>query len=183
MSRRRAPGLGAGPRIPRLARVEQSAYTSVAMNARGGGARAPDRADDTQTVRALIDAFRPPGCPVSVEAATRRGLDFLAGFRASGSPRVGTLDTALAFLGLLVAGTGGRRDQVRRRLTAAESSVSALRDLARFAQRLATVVIYATLDADGRPRRPGPSATTSSRIGRGAARPRCRPSRGCRGSR
>ncbi|HSE06270.1 MAG TPA: GMC family oxidoreductase N-terminal domain-containing protein [Methylomirabilota bacterium] len=99
----------------------------------------------------MIDAFRPAGCPVSVDAATRRALDFLAGFRASGSPRVNALDTSLAVLGFVVAGTGGSRDRVRRRLTAVESSLPLLRDLARFAQRLATVVIYATLDDSGRP--------------------------------
>jgi choline dehydrogenase-like flavoprotein len=121
------------------------------MDARGGGARAPDRGDETQTIRALIDAFRPADCPVSVEAATRRALDFLDGFRASGSSRVGALDTSLAFLGLLMAGTGGGRDEVRRRLSAVESGPALLRDLARFAQRLATVVIYATLDDAGRP--------------------------------
>jgi hypothetical protein len=37
-----------------------------------------------------------------------------------------------------------------------ESSLPPIRDLARFAQRLATVVIYATLDEAGRPLRRGP---------------------------
>ena len=123
----------------------------MTINARGGGVGAPDRAGETQTLRALIDAFRPPGCPVSVDTATRRACDFLAGFRASGSPRVNTLDTSLAVLGVVIAGTGGRRDRVRQRLTLVESSLPLLRDLARFAQRLATVVIYATLDDAGRP--------------------------------
>lgn len=108
-------------------------------------------ADEAETLRALIDAFRPPGCPVSVDAATRRALDFLSGFRATGSPRVNTLDTSLSVLGLLITGTGGSRERVRRRLTNVESSLPLLRDLARFAQRLATVVIYATLDDAGRP--------------------------------
>src|SRR5882724_8766145 len=109
-------------------------------------------AADTETLRALIDAFRPPGCPVSVDAATRRALDFLAAFRASGSSRVKTLDISLSLLALMVmSGTDGTRDAVRRRLTLMDSSLPPLRDLARLAQRLATVVLYATLDDTGRP--------------------------------
>src|SRR6266850_2521497 len=109
-------------------------------------------AAEIETLRAVIDAFRPPSCPVGVDAATRRALDFLAAFRASGSPRAGILDTSLSLLGLLaLAGTDGSRDSVRRRLTMMDSSVAPLRDLARLAQRLATVVLYATLDDTGRP--------------------------------
>jgi choline dehydrogenase-like flavoprotein len=109
-------------------------------------------AADLETLRALIDAFRPPECPVSVDAATRRARDFLATFRASGSPRAGPLDDALSLLGLLaLTATDGSRDAVRRRLTWMDSSVPPLRDLARLAQRLATVVLYATLDDTGRP--------------------------------
>jgi choline dehydrogenase-like flavoprotein len=109
-------------------------------------------AAETDTVRALIDAFRPPSCPVGVEAATRRALDFLAAFRASGSARAGTLDTSLSLLGLLaLTGTDGRREAIRRRLSSMDAGVSPLRDLARFAQRLASVVLYATLDDAGRP--------------------------------
>ena len=109
-------------------------------------------AAETETLRALIDAFRPPDCPVSVDAATRRAVEFLAAFRASGSPRAGALDTGLSLLGLLaLAGTDGRREAIRRRLTVMDSSLPPLRDLARFAQRLATVVLYATLDDAGRP--------------------------------
>jgi choline dehydrogenase-like flavoprotein len=109
------------------------------------------RPEETQTLRALIEAFRPPACPIGVDAATRRAVEFLAAFRASGSPRAGLLDTGLSVLGALLAGTGGSRERVRGRLSAVESSVPLLRDLARFAQRLATVVIYATLDEAGRP--------------------------------
>jgi choline dehydrogenase-like flavoprotein len=112
---------------------------------------AVERSDAAQTLRALIDAFRPPACPIGVDAATRRAIDFLVDFRATGSPRAGVLDTSVTVLGALLAGTGGSRERVRARLTAVESSVPLLRDLARFAQRLATVVIYATLDEDGRP--------------------------------
>src|SRR2546430_5394492 len=109
-------------------------------------------AAELETLRALIDAFRPPSCPVSADAAARRARDFLAAFRTSGSPRAGILDTSLSLLGLLaLTGTDGRRDAVRRRLTMMDSSLSPLRDLARFAQRLATVVLYATLDEAGRP--------------------------------
>src|SRR5437867_10341296 len=101
-------------------------------------------AAEIETLRAVIDAFRPPSCPVGVDAATRRALDFLAAFRASGSPRAGILNTSLSLLGLLaLAGTDGSRDSVRRRLTMMDSSVAPLRDLARLAQRLATVVLYA----------------------------------------
>jgi choline dehydrogenase-like flavoprotein len=106
-------------------------------------------ADETRTLRALIDAFRPPGCPVSVDAATRRALAFLAAFRATGSPRVGALDVNLAVLGVTLAGTDGIREATRRRLTLMDSSP--LAELARFAQRLATIVLYATLDESGRP--------------------------------
>ena len=112
---------------------------------------AAGRDEEASTLRALIDAFRPPACPTSVEAATRRAVEFLAAFRATGSPRAATLDTGLTVLGALLAGTGGDRDRVRRRLDAVESSLPPLRELARFAQRLATVVTYATLDASGRP--------------------------------
>jgi len=109
-------------------------------------------AAETETLRAVIDAFRPPGCPVSVDAATRRALDFLAAFRASGSSRVKTLDISLSLLALMVmTGTDGTRDAVRRRLTLMDSSLPPLHDLARLAQRLATVVLYATLDDTGRP--------------------------------
>ncbi|HEU4440120.1 MAG TPA: GMC family oxidoreductase N-terminal domain-containing protein, partial [Methylomirabilota bacterium] len=112
---------------------------------------AAERDDQALTLRALIDAFRPPASPIGVEAATRRAVEFVAAFRATGSPRASTLDTGLTVLGALLAGTGGHRDRVRRRLDALESSVPPLRDLTRFAQRLATVVIYATLDDAGRP--------------------------------
>jgi choline dehydrogenase-like flavoprotein len=108
-------------------------------------------AEETATLRALIDAFRPPGCPVSTDAATRRALDFLTTFRASGSPRVQTLEVSLAALRMAVIGTEGDRDRVRRRLTLMKSSVAPLGELARFAQRLATLVVYATLDESGRP--------------------------------
>ena len=107
---------------------------------------------ELETLRALIDAFRPPSCPVSVDAAARRAHEFLAAFRTSGSPRAGMLDTSLSLLGLLaLTGTDGRRDAIRRRLTVMDSSLSPLRHLARLAQRLATVVLYATLDETGRP--------------------------------
>jgi len=109
------------------------------------------RAEEAQTLRALIDAFRPPACPIGLDAATRRAVEFLAAFRATGSPRASLLDTGLTVLGALLVGTGGRREPVRRRLSAVESSLPPLRDLARFAQRLATVVLYATLDETGRP--------------------------------
>jgi choline dehydrogenase-like flavoprotein len=108
--------------------------------------------EEAQTLRALIDAFRPPACPVSVDAATRRAAEFLREFRATGSARAGLVDTSLTVLGGLIIGTGGSRERVRARLTAVESSLPLLRDLARFAQRLATAVIYATLDEGGRPR-------------------------------
>ncbi|HEX7787764.1 MAG TPA: hypothetical protein VF653_16215, partial [Methylomirabilota bacterium] len=94
---------------------------------------AAGRDEEASTLRALIDAFRPPACPTSVEAATRRAVEFLAAFRATGSPRAATLDTGLTVLGALLAGTGGDRDRVRRRLDAVESSLPPLRELARFA--------------------------------------------------
>ena len=79
-------------------------------------------ASELETLRALIDAFRPPSCPVSVDAAARRAHEFLAAFRASGSPRAGILDTSLSLLGLLaLAGTDGGRESVRRRLTVMDS--------------------------------------------------------------
>jgi choline dehydrogenase-like flavoprotein len=106
-------------------------------------------ADETRTLRALIDAFRPPACPVSVDAATRRALDFLAAFRTTGSPQVATLDLGLTILGAILAGTDGTREATRRRLTLMDGSP--LGELARFAQRLATIVLYATLDGSGRP--------------------------------
>jgi choline dehydrogenase-like flavoprotein len=106
-------------------------------------------ADETRTLRALIDAFRPPACPVTADAATRRALDFLAAFRATGSPQVKTLDLTLTILGATLAGTDGTRDATRRRLTLMDGSP--LGELARFAQRLATIVLYATLDGSGRP--------------------------------
>ena len=109
-------------------------------------------AAETETLRALFDAFRPPECPVTVDAATRRAAEFLAAFRASGSARAGALDTGLSLLGILtLTGTDGRREAIRRRLTVMDASPSPLRDLARFAQRLAAVVLYATLDDAGRP--------------------------------
>lgn len=109
-------------------------------------------AAETETLRALIDAFRPPECPVTVDAATRRAAEFLAAFRASGSTRAGALETGLSLLGILtLTGTDGRREAVRRRLTVMDASPPPLRDLARFAQRLTAVVLYATLDDAGRP--------------------------------
>src|SRR5262245_3136284 len=109
-------------------------------------------AAEIETLRALIDAFRPPDCPVTVDAATRRAAEFLAAFRASGSARAGTLETGLSLLGILtLTGTDGRREAIRRRLTVMDASPSPLRDLARFAQRLAVVVLYATLADAGRP--------------------------------
>ena len=67
-------------------------------------------AAETETLRALIDAFRPPDCPVTVDAATRRAAEFLAAFRSSGSARAGAFETGLSLLGILtLTGTDGRR--------------------------------------------------------------------------
>src|SRR5258705_8832179 len=99
-------------------------------------------AAELEPLRALIDACRPPSCPVSVAAAARRAREFLGGFRASGWPRAGILDTSLSLLGLLaLTGTDGRRDAVRRRLTVMHSSLPPLRDLAPFAPRLGPLVL------------------------------------------
>jgi glycine/D-amino acid oxidase-like deaminating enzyme len=106
-------------------------------------------AGKTRTLRAVIDAFRPPECPVTVEAATRRALDFLGAFRATGSPQAGALDTAMDVLGVTLAGTDGTREGTRRRLRLLHASP--LGELAQLAQRLVTMVLYATLDDSGRP--------------------------------
>jgi len=102
-----------------------------------------------RTVRAVIDAFRPSGCPVSAGAATQRALDFLATFRASGSPQVKTVDMTLGVLRAALTGTDGSREATRQRLTAMDGSP--LRPIARFAQGFSTAVLYATLDDSGRP--------------------------------
>jgi choline dehydrogenase-like flavoprotein len=86
---------------------------------------------------------------VSVDAATRRGLDFLTLFKATGSPQIKTVELSLAVLQATLAGTDGAREATRRRLTLMDTGP--LAELARFAQRLATVVLYATLDDSGRP--------------------------------
>ena len=102
-----------------------------------------------RTVRAVIDAFRPPGCPVSAAAATQRALEFLTTFRDSGSPHVKTIDVSLVVLRGALTGTDGSRESTRQRLTAMDRSP--LRAVARFAQGFATAMLYGTLDESGRP--------------------------------
>src|SRR5262245_2454309 len=107
--------------------------------------------DEATTIRAIVDAFRPPDSPVSVEAATRRALQFLAAFRAGGSQRAKMLDQVVGALGLVLGGSTDSRAETRRKLDALEHGLPQLRDLARLAQRLATIILYATLDDSGRP--------------------------------
>lgn len=110
-------------------------------------------------IRAILDAFRPPDCPIPTDQATERALGFIAAMAAGGSDRVDEVRALLTGLeAALVFVDRQDRAAVRQRLTEMEEGRFLLgigrremRGLARFAQRLATMVLYATLDANGRP--------------------------------
>ena len=106
-------------------------------------------------IRALVSAFRPEEFPISAETIAARGIQFLEDLMASGSG--GTSDVRLLLAGVSTPMQFidlSNREAVRRRLTEMENAAlfgPVVRGLARFAQRLATFLIYATLDPSNRP--------------------------------
>src|SRR4029450_854546 len=100
--------------------------------------------DERSLIRCVVDAFRPPDLALSTDAVAARG-----------SERVDEVRRILDFLSLTLL-LVDRKDRaaVRRRLTEMERGEGLFgidarraRDLARFAQRLAYILIYSTLDA------------------------------------
>src|SRR4030095_7219881 len=106
-------------------------------------------------IRALVLAFRPDGFPVSTDVIANRGIGFLQDLMESGTGGASDIRlllagvaTALQFLDL------SDREAVRDRLTEMETGQlfnPVLRQLARFSQRLAPFLTYATLHASNRP--------------------------------
>jgi choline dehydrogenase-like flavoprotein len=115
--------------------------------------------DERSLIRCVVDAFRPPELPLSTDAIAARGVRFVDELAARGSERVEEVRRILDFLSLTLL-LVDRRDRaaVRRRLTEMEKGEGLFgidrkraRDLARFAQRLACILVYGTLDGSGRP--------------------------------
>ncbi len=113
--------------------------------------------NERQLIRCVVNAFRPP-TSLSSEVIGERGARFIEDLAAAGSDRVDQIRLTLALLdGCLNFLDRNNRDQVRGRLTELERGVgffglapAQARDLARFAQRLAFILIYGTLDASKR---------------------------------
>ena len=151
--------------------------------------------NERDLIRALVDAFRSPQLSLSSEQIAARGVRFVEELAASGSDRVDQIRLTLAVLDATLNFIDrSDRMAVRGRLTELENGSGAFgllpkvaRDLARFAQRLAFILIYGTLDSSGTGRRPAsPSATKFSRTGlagssRRSRRNRCFPGRSSSG--
>jgi choline dehydrogenase-like flavoprotein len=109
-------------------------------------------------MRSVIDAFRAPGPGLSAEQIADRGARFVEDLGSSGSDRVDQVRLTLALLdGALNVLNRNDRAAIRARLTELENGAGVFgllpheaRDLARFAQRLAYVLIYGTLDGSNR---------------------------------
>jgi choline dehydrogenase-like flavoprotein len=113
---------------------------------------------EEDVVRAVIDAFRPADSPIPTTAAVDRALRFVNALDEQGSDRVAEIRRILGFLDLALALVDLKdRGAVRRRLTDLEqqafpfSLLPESRGLARFAQRLAFLCLYASLGNDQRP--------------------------------
>src|SRR5262245_18039134 len=115
--------------------------------------------DERSLIRCVVEAFRPPDAVLGSEQIAARGLRFVEELSARGSERVDEVRRILDFLSLTLFGVDrSDRAAVRSRLTEMERGQGLFgidrkraRDLARFAQRLAYIRIYGTLDASGRP--------------------------------
>ena len=129
------------------ARREPLALAEARMN--------PISENERVLIRALVSAFRPDDFPISADAIAARGVRFLEDLMESGSG--GTSDVRLLLAGVSTPMQFidlSNREAVRRRLTEMENAElfgPIVRGLARFAQRLATFLVYATLDASNRP--------------------------------
>jgi choline dehydrogenase-like flavoprotein len=129
-------------------------------------------------IRTVVRAFCPENAVLPPEAIAARGVRFLEDLSANGSEGMDRIQQLLNFLNLALALVNRKdRKAVRRRLTDLERgkglagvAPDIARGLARFAQRLAVFLTYATLDDAHRPvmarqlgydvfplRRPGPA--------------------------
>lgn len=114
---------------------------------------------EQELVSCIVEAFRPQDLGLDAATIAARGVQFVESLGNSGSERVQEVVRILRFLDVALVGVDkSRRDQVRERLTEMENRSGLFgllpqeaRDLARFAQRLALILIYGTLDAQGRP--------------------------------
>ncbi len=114
---------------------------------------------ETDVLRTILDAFRPADLTLGTPALTARAVQFISDLAARGSERVDTLRRVLTLLDLALEFLNREnQDAVRKRLTEMEQgrgvfglAAKEARDLARFAQRLAYIVTYGTLDSTGRP--------------------------------
>lgn len=108
-------------------------------------------------IRAVVEAFRPPALSVTADVIATHGIRFIDELAAGGSERINEIRKILGFLdAALFAVDKSDRQQVRERLTEMEKGrglfgflPAEARDLARFAQRLAFMLIYGTLDTQG----------------------------------
>src|SRR4029453_17206194 len=114
--------------------------------------------NERSLIRSLVDAFRAPNLPISSDRIANRGVRFIEDLAAAGSDRVDQLRLTLALLDASLNFLDRtNRAAVRGRLTELENGLGAFgllpqqaRDLARFAQRLAFILIYGTLDDSDR---------------------------------
>lgn len=109
--------------------------------------------NDHALIRAIVNAFRPPTCPLTTDQIADRGVRFLNDLDNDGAS--GMLDLRLLLTALSIPILNfidpTNRDAVRARLTEMENGIPIAHDLARTAQRLAVFLTYATLDAAGQP--------------------------------
>ena len=109
--------------------------------------------NDKTLIRAIVNAFRSPECPLTTSQIADRGVRFLNDLADDGASGMGDLRLLLTALSipLLNFTDPSNRDAVRTRLTEMEQGIPIAHDLARTAQRLAVFLIYATLDDAGQP--------------------------------
>jgi hypothetical protein len=114
--------------------------------------------NEREVIRSMVDAFRPADLSLSTQKIAERGARFIEDLAAAGSDRVDQVRLTLAILdGCLNFLDRTDRAAVRARLTELERGTGVFgllpeqaRDLARFAQRLAFILIYGTLDSSNR---------------------------------
>jgi len=110
-------------------------------------------------IRVVVAAFCPVQAPLAPARIAARGIQFLEDLIQNGSSGTDQIQLLLTMLDVALAGVDrGNREAVRSRLTDLEKghglaniAPKVTRGLARFAQRLAVFLAYATLDETNRP--------------------------------
>jgi len=114
---------------------------------------------ERELIRCIIRAFCPPKYLGHLDRMTRRAESFLEDLWAKGSDRADDLRQILTLLDVVLSFVDRNdREAVRLRLDEVEKGQgifglggAQIGELARFAQRLGTIVVYSTLDDNGRP--------------------------------